>query len=207
MEKMVKKMKKSMFMFCAGLLLLGWLFAPELPGAGCPAVVSAKVSSRTKRKAAAAYREFMDGTDYTWFCTLDVDKDGMKELLVAYEQRPERILLVNKYRRGYVQRIGEDSTTFGLVYSKKTKRIHGRWGGSGSVEDWYLTFKGGEARRVYLSKIEERVVNGRPVYGYYYKGRRISAKSYRRKKNSWNKSYVQLPMHRTSWANINRYIR
>jgi len=60
---------------------------------------------------------------------------------------------------------------------------------------------------VYLSKIEEIVVNGRPVYGYYYKGRRISAKSYRRKKNSWNKSYVQLPMHRTSWANINRYIR
>lgn len=54
MEKMVKKMKKSMFMFCAGLLLLGWLFAPELPGAGCPAEVSAKVSSRTKRKAAAA---------------------------------------------------------------------------------------------------------------------------------------------------------
>ena len=38
--------------------------------------------------------------------------------------------------------------------------------------------------------VEERVVNGRPVYGYYYKGRRISAKSYRRKKNSWNKSYV-----------------
>ena len=95
MEKMVKKMKKSMFMFCAGLLL-GWLFAPELPGAGCPAEVSAKVSSRTKRKAAAAYREFMDGTDYTWFCTLDVDKDGMKELLVAYEQRPERILQIGR---------------------------------------------------------------------------------------------------------------
>ncbi len=57
MEKMIKKMKKSMFMFCAGLLLLGWLFRAELPGAGCPAEVSAKsVSSRTKRKAAAAYR-------------------------------------------------------------------------------------------------------------------------------------------------------
>lgn len=207
MEKTVMKMKKHMLMFCAGLLLAGWFFAPELPGAGCPAEVSAKVSSGTKRKAAAAYREFMDGTDYTWFCTLDVDKDGMKELLVAYEQRPERVLLVYKYRRGYVRQIGEDSTAFGLVYSKKTKRIHGLWGGSGSVQDWYLTFKGGKARRVYLSKIEESVVNGRPVYGYYYKGRRISAKSYRSKKNSWNKSYVYLPMHRTSWANINRYIR
>ncbi|MEY8427357.1 hypothetical protein AALA00_06465 [Lachnospiraceae bacterium 46-15] len=206
MEKMVMKMKKNMLILCTGLLLLGWLFAPELPGANCPAEVSAKVSSRTKRKAAAAYREFMDGADFTWFCTLDVDGDGMKELVLAYEQRPERII-IQKYRRGYVQRIGEDSTTFGFVYNKKTKRIHGRWGGSGSVEDWYLMFKGGEAKSVYLSKIEERVVNGRPVYGYYYKGKRISAKNYRRKKNSWNKSYVQLPMHRTSWSNINRYIR
>ena len=119
--------------------------------------------------------------------------------------RAERVLLyINTARICSADE--EDSTTFGLVYSKKTKRIHGLWGGSGSVQDWYLTFKGGEARRVYLSKIEERVVNGRPVYGYYYKGDEFPQRV-TEKKNSWNKSYVQLPMHRTSWANINRYIR
>ena len=56
MEKMIKKMKKSMFMFCAGLLLLGWLFCAELPGRDARRRYRQKVSSRTKRKAAAAYR-------------------------------------------------------------------------------------------------------------------------------------------------------
>ncbi len=76
------------------------------------------------------------------------------------------------------------------------------------MQDWYLTFKGGEARRVYLSKIEERVVNGRPVYGYYYKGdefpQRVTGE---KKRTAGIKAMFSCRCTETSWANINRYIR
>ena len=56
----------------------------------------------------------------------------------------------------------------GYLYNKKTKRIHGLWGNCGSIQDWYLTFGKSGLKRVYLSAIEERVVNGKPVYSYSY---------------------------------------
>lgn len=46
--------------------------------------VSARASASLK-KAARAYRGFMDGSDYTRFCVLDVDRDGLNELVVSYK--------------------------------------------------------------------------------------------------------------------------
>lgn len=46
-------------------------------------IVQAKVSSSTKRKAQEAYRKFLTQRRYRYFTLWDIDKDGLKELLVT----------------------------------------------------------------------------------------------------------------------------
>jgi hypothetical protein len=105
---------------------------------------------------------------------IDMDRDGLKELIVTknyYPKQNPRVeeLDILKYIKGGLCCIGSgDYTNFGYLYNKKTKRIHGLWGNCGSIQDWYLTFGKSGLKRVYLSAIEERVVNGKPVYSYSY---------------------------------------
>lgn len=205
-------MKKKFLFMLTLVLLLSSFYMPGSTGGIFPVEVSAKASASLKKKAVRAYRNFVAGSDYTRFCVLDVDRDGLKELVVSYDMYfqggdPTR-LIIYKYRKGAVRRIGEDSTGFGYRYNKKTKRIHGLWGGYGSVQDWYLTTKkAGKLKRVYLSMIEERVVNGRQIFSYSYGGKKISRKAYFKKKRDWNKNYTALKMYKTSRKNINKYIK
>ena len=46
-------------------------------------IVQAKASSSTKRKAQEAYRKFLTQRRYRYFTLWDIDKDGLKELLVT----------------------------------------------------------------------------------------------------------------------------
>lgn len=193
-----------LFLICS--IMVSWFFVPEFLGDRMAFEVSAKVSKSMRKKALKIYRRTLDESDWRYFFVVDIDKDGMKELVISYESRPEQIY-IKKYRKGLVYPIGEDSTTFGYFYNKKTKRIWGKWGGAGNIEDWYLTIKKGKLRRVYLSRLEERVVNGRPVYGYYYAGKKISKKAYFQKKRSWEKNSVPLKMHKLSTKNIKKYVR
>lgn len=207
MKRRGNNIKKNILLFTFGLLILNCFLAPELSRGKFPSEVSAKASNKTKKKAAKAYRNFMDGSDYTYFYMTDIDKDGLNELIVSYESQPD-MLIIYKYRKNRVRMVGEDSTSFFYYRNKKTKQIHGVWGGYGSTEAWYLTInKSGKLKRVYLSKIEKSVKNGKPVYGYYYANKKISKKAYLKKNHSWKKNYVPLKMHRTTIKNIKRYIR
>lgn len=200
-------MKKSIICMMILVITLCSFSVPGTAGGIFPVEVSAKVSSASKKKAAREYRYYMDATGYPWFCMMDIDRDGSKELVVSHEASPYR-LIIYKYRNGVVQLIGEDTTTFGYRYNKKTKRIHGLWGGCGSIQDWYLTIsKSGKLKKVYLSMIEERVVNGKPVYSYSYAGKKISKKAYWKKKKAWDRDYVDLKMYKTSRKNIKKYIK
>lgn len=188
-------------------IMINWFYMPELFGGNMPFEVSAKVSKSVKRKAARAYREDLYEADYTWFHVMDIDGDGLKELILAYEQYPLSIT-INKYRKGRTYTVGEDSTSFGYYYNKKTRRICGAWGGCGNIEDWYLTCnKRGKLKRVYLQMLEKEVVNGKIIYDYRYAGKRISRKAYLRKKRSWDRNAVPLKMHKTSMRNIRKYVR
>ena len=163
-----------------------------------PLAVSARVSANVKKKAAKVYREDLYEGDFTWFCVMDIDKDGLKELVLSYESHPTKITIY-KYRNGCSYEVGEDSTSFGYSYNKKTKRICGSWGGCGNIEDWYLsTNKNGKLKRVCLSMLEKKVVDGKVIYGYYYAGKKISRKAYLKRKRDWDKSLVYLKMHKTS---------
>lgn len=207
MKKRKISQKRGILFCIIGLFMLNCLFAPEISGGAFPAKVSAKVSKSTKKKAAKAYRNLMYESDYTWFRMQDIDKDGIKELVVSYRSRPIE-LLIYKYQKGCVRRVGEDVTAFGFYYNKKTKRIHGVWGGAGNIEDWYLTIsKSGKLKKIYLSKEEKLREGKRPVYHYYYAGEKISRKIYLKKCTSWRKNYINLKMYKTSMKNIKKYIK
>ncbi len=202
-------MKKRILLFLTALIILTASLMPEPLGGIFPVEASAKASASQKKKAAKAYRNFMRQSDYTRFCMMDVNKDGLKELVVSYDYQsdPER-LFIYTYQKGRVQQAGQDYTAFGHRYNTKTKRIHGLWGGAGSVEDWYLTMdKSGKLKTVYLSMIEKRVVNGKQIFSYSYGNKKITKKAYWKKKRDWNKHYTKLKMHKTTAKNINKYIR
>lgn len=193
------------FLICS--IMVNWFFMPEFMEGKIPFEVSAKVSKSVKRKAARAYREDLYEGDYTWFRVMDIDGDGLKELILAYEQYPLSIT-INKYRTGRTYTVGEDSTSFGFYYNKKIKHICGAWGGCGNIEDWYLTInKKGKLKSVYLQMLEKKVVNGKVIYDYRYAGKKISRRAYLRRKRSWDKNAVPLKMHKTSMRNIRKYVR
>lgn len=187
--------------------MVNWFFMPEFLGDKMPFEVSAKVSKSVKKKAVKAYREHLYESDFTWFRVMDIDRDGLKELVVSYEPSPTK-LNIYKYRKGRLYEVGENFTSFGYYYNKKTKRICDAWGGCGNIEDWYLTTnKKGKLKSVYLSMLEEKVVNGKQIYGYYYAGKKISRKAYLKRKRSWQKNAVPLKMHKTSIRNIKKYVK
>ena len=208
-ETRKRNKKKIMILFTVGILLLNWFFAPEYAGGMFPYEVSAKVSKSTKKKAAKAYREFMYDTDYWWFRTIDMDGDGLKELVVSYESNSgvRCKIYIYKYRKGQVRYVGEEYSMFGHAYNKKMKRLMGCRGGGGSIEDWYLTTsKSGKLKWVYLSQIETHYKTGRMTYDYFYAGKKISKKAFFKKKRSWKKNCVPFNMHKTSLKNLKKYI-
>lgn len=212
MRKKGHILKRCLGLIMALMMLTGCFGVPDLSGGIFPVKVSAKASGSLKKKAAKAYRKFVKRSGYGWFCVRDIDRDGLKELVLSHNyssgvsSSPDA-LVIYKYRKGAVKKIGEDSTAFGYRYNKKTRRIHGLWGGSGSVEDWYLTItKSGKLKRVYLSLIEVSTNNGNPIYRASYAGKKISQKAYHKKKNEWNRNYRKLKMYRADERNIKKYI-
>lgn len=211
MKKRGYILKRCVGLIMALMMLQGCFGVPELSGGIFPVEVSAKASGSLKKKAAKAYRKFAKRSGYGWFCVRDIDRDGMKELMLARNysavQALPDTLAIYKYRNGTVKKIGEDFANFGYRYNKKTKRIHGLFHGTGSMEDWYLTItKSGELKRVYLSLIEVGVKNGKPVHRASYAGRKISKKAYFNKKREWNRNYQALKMYRATGKNIKKYI-
>lgn len=132
-------------------------------------IVQAKASSSTKRKAQEAYRKFLTQRRYRYFTLWDIDKDGLKELLVTDGR--ERVgnsptkAYAYTYTRGKLRYAGEiGSPMSGISYNCITKRLHASWGGCGNVEYWYYTLtKNKKVKQVicgaYMLESEVNVLN------------------------------------------------
>ena len=130
---------------------------------------SATVSStKTKRASMYAYKRFLAKNSYVYgsegkklyyFCTFDINKDGIKELLMV--DKTERFVTAYTYTKGIVKYCG----TFydrGIVFIDKSGRLARRFNNSGEYDYYYLTLN--RFKQLYLvsygyDKIEH----------YYYK--------------------------------------
>ena len=144
--------------------------------------VQAKASTSTKRKAQKAYRKSLTQRKYRYFTLWDIDKDGLKELLVT--DGKERVgnsptrAYVYTYTRGKMRYAGEiGSPMSGISYNRVTKRLHASWGGCGNVEYWYYTLtKNKKVKQVMCGAYVNGVKNGNIQYKCLYNGKRISYK-------------------------------
>lgn len=87
------------------------------------------ISVQAASKQAPIYKEFLlNHPSYTWFRTLDINKDGVKELIISEKQQPYRsniyyIYTVKKEKMVYLGRVSH-SNTFKDGTSKEIGRAH-----------------------------------------------------------------------------------
>ena len=175
--------------------------------------VQAKVSSTTKKKAQNAYRRFLTQKKYKYFRVWDIDKDGLKELLVTDGKDK-----VGKYPAGanvytytggkvvYAGYIG--SFHSGIAYSRLTKRLYSSRGGGGSLESWYYTLtKNKKIKTVVCGAYENGVKNGKMQYTCLYNGKRITDKKWNQIVRSWARQSLTLKYYNNTQANRKKYIK
>lgn len=169
--------------------------------------VQAKASTSTKRKAQKAYRKFLTQRKYRYFTLWDIDKDGLKELLVT--DGKERVgnsptrAYVYTYTRGKMRYAGEiGSPMSGISYNRVTKRLHASWGGCGNVEYWYYTLtKNKKVKQVMCGAYVNGVKNGNIQYKCLYNGKRISYKRWDQITRKWIKQTSDLKYYRNTSSN------
>ena len=203
----MKNLKRVLSLFLSLVLIMGVAATNSVEA----------VSKKTKSKAYKAYRNWLYETDCTGIRLFDVNKDGLKELLVTYDGYGTYIhsFKMYTYKGGRVvscleDYINEEYIPSGLYYNKSTKRLHGKRGGGGGIEDWYYTLnKSKQVKRIYLQKVETQydTIAGKMKYGYYYKGNAISKKTYNKKYKSWNKKLKPLKFYKLSNKKIKKYIK
>ncbi len=178
-----------------------------------PQTAQAAVSSATKRKAQKAYRDFLDGSDYLYFRVYDVDKDGLKELLVSYDGANSNgkyvyDCTVYTYYKGRIKNCGRIYSMNTIQYNTNSKRLHGARGGGGSIEYWHYTLtKSKNVKSYYLQAIENGMKNGYMTYRFYYKGKKISGNTFNSKARLWNRQCRPLQFYRISEYAISNYVR
>ena len=205
--------KKSAFICTIFLLFTTTFLQLNTPIITIPTTVeAASISANTRKKAQTAYRNFLMESDYIYFRLLDINKDGLKELLVsrtAYDKYYVAGAAIYTYSGGRMKQLTSYTySMFDLQYNAQSKRLHGSRGGRGSIEQWYYTItKSGKLKYVYLQAIESGVKNGKMTYKYYYDGKRISKSTYDKKSKSWYKSCKPLRFYKMSYANIKKYVK
>lgn len=207
-------MKKQLTLVCTIFLLLTTTFTDlNIPTvSSLTTVEAASISAKTRKKAQTAYRNFLMESDYVYFRLLDIDKDGLKELLVsrtAYDKYYVGGAAIYTYSGGRLKQLTSYTySMFDLQYNTKSKRLHGSRGGRGSIEQWYYTItKARKLKCIYLQQIENGVKNGKMTYKYCYNGKRISKKAYDKKSKAWYKQCKPLKFYKMSYTNINKYVK
>lgn len=166
--------------------------------------VQAKASTSTKRKAQKAYRKFLTQKKYRYFTLWDIDKDGLKELLVTDGKwrvgNSPTTAYVYTYTRGKMRYAGEiGSPMSGISYNRVTKRLHASWGGCGNVEYWYYTLtKNKKVKQVICGAYVNGVKNGNVQYKCLYNGKRISYKRWDQITRKWIKQTGDLKYYRNT---------
>ena len=167
-------------------------------------------SKRTKKQAQRAYRNFLYESDYRSFKLIDMNRDGLKELVVSYEDSQTMVsqIIVYTYKNAAVQRAGDHYSAFGIRYNKKTKRLYGSRGGGGGIENWYYTLAtDGSLKQVYLQAIERGYHSNGLLYDYYDNGKKITKAKYRRKLKKWTKHSSPLRLHKMSMQKIRKQVK
>lgn len=169
--------------------------------------VQAKTSSATKKKAQKAYRKFLANHKYKYYRLWDIDKDGLKELLVADGR--DRVgewpsgADVYTYTRGklkYAGHVGHSMS--GISYNRVSKRLHASRGGGGSIEDWYYTMtKNKKIKSVMCGAYVDGVKNGNTHYKCLYKGKRISFSKWLQITKKWTEQKESLNFYRNTSFN------
>lgn len=169
--------------------------------------VQAKASSSTKRKAQKAYRKFLTQRKYKYFTLWDIDKDGLKELLVTNGKErvgnsPTRAY-VYTYTRGKMRYAGEiGSPMSGISYNRVSKRLHSARGGGGSIEEWYYTLtKNKKVKQVMCGAYVNGVKNGNVQYKCLYNGKRISYRKWNQIIKQWTRQKRELNFYRNTVSN------
>ena len=202
---MIKKIKKC---FIIILLSIFTLTAVEIsPWNFGSYTVQAKASTLTKRKAQKAYRKFLTQRKYQYYNLWDVDKDGLKELIVTGGKYASGYFVteafVYTYTHGkikYAGRIGSCMT--GISYNKVSKRLHSARGGGGSIEEWYYTLtKNRKVKQVMCGAYVNGVKNGNVQYKCLYNGKRISYKKWNQITRKWIGQKRELNFYRNTAFN------
>ncbi|MCI7288809.1 MAG: hypothetical protein MR526_05025 [Blautia sp.] len=202
---MIKKIKKC---FIIILLSIFTLTAVEIsPWNFGSYTVQAKASTSTKRKAQKAYRKFLTQRKYQYYNLWDVDKDGLKELIVTGGKYASGYFVteafVYTYTHGkikYAGRIGSCMT--GISYNKVSKRLHSARGGGGSIEEWYYTLtKNRKVKQVMCGAYVNGVKNGNVQYKCLYNGKRISYKKWNQITRKWIGQKRELNFYRNTAFN------
>lgn len=199
----MKKLKKWSFMLLCTILLLGVI--PSSPVSIGVKEVQAKATASTKNKAKKAFKKFLEKNSYGYYRLWDINKDGLKELIVTSVYPTGGIGAmqgeVYTYRKGKVQyagKVGHPSS--GIMYNTSTGRIHARRGG---IEDWYYTLtKSGKIKQIMCGAYVNGVKNGNTQYKCVYNGKRISFNKFLKITRKWSRQTVTLQF----WVN-NAYNR
>lgn len=160
--------------------------------------VQAKASFSTKRKAQKAYRKFLTQRKYQYYRLWDIDKDGLKELIVTGGKYASGYFVTEAFvytythdKIKYAGRIGSSMT--GVSYNKVSKRLHSARGGGGSIEEWYYTLtKTKKVKQVMCGAYVNGVKNGNVQYKCLYNGKRISYKKWNQIVTQWTRQKREL---------------
>ena len=118
------------------LLLICFIFCLNL-------IISISVQAATSKQAPIYNKFLQKNPSYTWFCTLDINKDGIKELIVSTNQT-ERfsnnylIYTVKKGKMVYIGKIQHTLSTDGkskaIFYNPNFKAIREIYQGAQTIE-------------------------------------------------------------------------
>lgn len=172
----------------------------------------AKVSDSTKIAAKKAYQNHMKKQGGVYFTMWDVDRDGLKELLVTsgypkVGNTPE-YADVYTYVNGKVKYAGKiGSPMSGISYNSSTKRLHASRGGGGSIEYWYYTLtKNKKVRQVMCGAYINGVKNGKEQYRCIYNGKSISFNKWLKITKKWSSQSRDMKYYWNTQYNREKYI-
>ena len=142
----MKKIKKFILFSLLSLCLVSVGFVPTLNGANSSNIVNATSMTSTASSSMKAYKKFLQKNKYVYgpdkyykmnyFTTLDLDKNGVKELIMIDKNNKE--VTVYTYTNGKVKYCG-NMYDRGIVYIDKNGRLARRFNNSGVKMNYYLT--------------------------------------------------------------------
>ena len=229
MKKYIKKILKTMCVLTALLLFCQSNIIPEHMGT----VTVQAVSNKTKKNALKAYRRVLS-KDIKWadgyyisskkvlFNCIDINKDGVKELVLYYMEAPHMYgwNRIYTYTGGRVKSLGDFTD---ITIYKNKNYFCDCYSNTGNVDlHYYRLGKNGKKIRLAEysfsdykpygeSGVVKRYIDGYPYYYHSFKvnGRRTTYKKCMRKTKSLQKNAkeTKIKYHTNTTAHRRKYVK